>query len=152
MPRIGGGTKGALFVTGVAELDSKLRTLSKSVQGKILRGAATRAMQPVLSQAKATMPFESGYTRGRLRIKTGKPRRNGSRTVRVGIFGPAVHGRGGRRRNVPTARIIEFTRGKFILRKALAANRAKALGILTSELKSGVLSAVAASAATGGIL
>ena len=143
MPKTGG----ALFVTGVAELDAKLRNMSFRIQGRILRDAMKAAMQPVLSTAKETIPSPgttgSGYTRSRLRIRTGKPNRDGSRTVRVGIFGPARHGRGKNHDKVPTGRIIEFGKegqeGQQILRKALAAKEAQAISTLTARLRAGVL-------------
>ena len=140
MPKTGG----LLFTTGFVELDSKLRNMSFRSQGRILRDAMKAAMQPVLAQAKETMPVDSGYTRRRLRIKAGKPKRDGSRTIRVGIFGPASKGRG--KAAAPVGRIIEFgkegSEGQQILRKALAAKEAQALSTLTAHLRAGVLAVV----------
>ena len=137
-------TGGALFATGIPQLDAKLRRLSFRMQGKILRDSMKAAMQPVLEQAKATMPTDTGYTARRLKIRTSKPKKSGSRTVRVGIFGPASRGRG--KAPVATGRIVEFgttdQQAQFILRRALAARQAEALSTLTAHLRAGVLAAV----------
>ena len=135
-------TGGALFVTGIPQLDAKLRRLSFRMQGKILRDSMKAAMKPVLEQAKATMPTDTGYTARRLKIRTGKPKKSGSRTVRVGIFGPASRGKA----PVATGRLVEFgtqdQQAQFILRRALAARQAEALSTLTAHLRAGVLAAV----------
>ena len=140
MPKTGG----LLFTTGFVELDSKLRNMSFRSQGRILRDAMKAAMQPVLAQAKETMPVDSGYTKRRLKIKAGKPKRDGSRTIRVGIFGPASKGRG--KAAAPVGRIIEFGRdgsdAQFVLRRALAAKKAQAMSTITARLRAGVLAVV----------
>lgn len=128
--------KGMLFVTGDKALDKTLRGLPFRIQGRILRTALKDALQPVLSEVKVRFPKDTGRTARRFRIKTTKPKRDGSRSARVGIFGKAT---GGKKKDFVTARAVEFGTvelpARFPLRRSLATKQDEALARLTQLLR-----------------
>lgn len=124
-----------LFVTGNKKLDRVLSELPFRIQGRILRGALKECMEPVLEEVKRVFPRDTGRTARLMRIKVGKPRRDGSRSVKLGVFRGT---KGAKRHNFATARAIEFGTvdlpAQFPLRKSLSAKQAAALGVLETIL------------------
>lgn len=81
----GRGKGGAVVVTGVREIDRKLRKLEAKAQRKVIRQAMDRALKPVLEQVKADVPVLTGATRQNIKIRAGKSRRGVvRREIRVG--------------------------------------------------------------------
>lgn len=128
-------TPRALIVTGSRKLDRMLGQLPFRIQGRILRGALKECMEPVLEEVKRVFPRDTGRTVRLMRIKVGKPNRDGSRSVKLGVFRGT---RGAKRHNFATARAVEFGTvdlpAKFPLRKSLSARAAAALGVLGTIL------------------
>ena len=56
-------------VTGLKELDRKMRALEPAMQKKIIRKAARRAAKPVLDRARAFAPRRSGALERSLKIR-----------------------------------------------------------------------------------
>ena len=86
-------TGNALFLTGDDGLDNVLRQLPFRVQGRILRTALREPMEPVLADVQEDTPKKTGKTAKRWKLRTGKPKKDGSRSVAVGIFGKATETR-----------------------------------------------------------
>lgn len=105
--------RGFLLVTGVAELDQKLKALEPSIQKKVLRQAVRAAMKPVLSAARSNAPVKTDELKIRKYIKLAalKRTRRSVLGVEVAVKGsdgtPMVAStKGGKRVFIPYA--IEF--------------------------------------------
>jgi HK97 gp10 family phage protein len=66
----------AIVITGIREIDRKLKTLEARVQKKILRRAMRTGMKVVLAEAQALVPVLSGLTKENLKLRAGKRSRN----------------------------------------------------------------------------
>ena len=59
-------------ITGIKELDRKLKDLPAKVAKKVLRQALRKGLKPVAAAVKAAAPVESGATKSAVKIKAGK--------------------------------------------------------------------------------
>jgi HK97 gp10 family phage protein len=74
-----------VIVTGVREIDRKLRRLEYKVQRKIVVDAMKRGLTPLLNEVKANAPVDTGAMRENIKIRAGKGRKGlVKREVRVG--------------------------------------------------------------------
>lgn len=71
-----------VVVTGVKEIDRRLRRLEPRVGKKVIRQAIRKALRPVLAAAKANAPVESGALRRSIKIRAVK-----SKLRRKGVVG-----------------------------------------------------------------
>lgn len=55
---------------GERKLQQKLRKLDIKLQRKIVRGAMRKAMRPVLTAARNKVPYDKGWLKGSLHIKS----------------------------------------------------------------------------------
>lgn len=72
-----------LNVRGLKEVQKQLEQVAAETQAKVLRGAMRDAMQPVLEDAKARVPRDTGATAEGLVLGSAKV--NGSSAIAVGI-------------------------------------------------------------------
>lgn len=68
-------------ITGLKELDAKLKSLSEKLQRKIAKEAVTKASEPILHDARANAPVETGLLVSTLVTKARK--RKGGFSARV---------------------------------------------------------------------
>jgi HK97 gp10 family phage protein len=124
-----------LMLTGDKELDRILKGLPFAIQGRILRTAMRQAARPVQEEVRRTFPKKTGRTARRFRTKTTRPKPDGTREARVGVFGKAT---GGANKDFATARAAEFGTAhlpaKFPLRRALAARQTEVRSTLQDVL------------------
>lgn len=66
----------AIIITGVKEIDRKLKELEPRIQQKVLRQAMRKGMKLVLAQAQAMVPVLSGLTKANLKLKAMKRSRS----------------------------------------------------------------------------
>jgi HK97 gp10 family phage protein len=81
---------GRVTITGLKELDRQLGELPKALGKKIVRKAVREAARPVLADAKAAVPVDSGDLKKSLKLKAFKRSRK-----RPGTFGIQVCTRSG---------------------------------------------------------
>jgi HK97 gp10 family phage protein len=62
----------SFIITGFKEIDDKLKGLEKKVQKKVTRQAMRKGLKPVLSEARANAPVDTGELRKGIKIKSGK--------------------------------------------------------------------------------
>ena len=67
---------GAIIITGVKEIDRRLKTLEQRVQKKVLRQAMRSGMKIVLADAKSRVPVLSGLTKQNLKLRAMKRSRS----------------------------------------------------------------------------
>jgi len=67
---------GAIIITGVKEIDRRLKTLEQRVQKKVLRQAMRSGMKLVLADARARVPVLSGLTKENLKLRAMKRSRS----------------------------------------------------------------------------
>jgi HK97 gp10 family phage protein len=67
---------GAIIITGVKEIDAKLKTLEQRVQKKVLRQAMRSGMKLVLADAKSRVPVLTGLTKQNLKLRAMKRSRS----------------------------------------------------------------------------
>lgn len=80
-----GKGKGGVVVTGIREIDRKLRRLEYKTQRTIVRKAVDRALKPVLDEVLANAPVLTGETKRNIKIRAGKARKGQvKREIRVG--------------------------------------------------------------------
>ena len=72
---------GSIVVTGVKEIDSKLKTLEPKIQKKVLRQAMRSGMKLVLQDAISRVPVLSGLLKRNIKLRAMKRKQN-----RVGLL------------------------------------------------------------------
>jgi len=137
---------------GFAELREKLQQLPDKLAAKVLAKAMKAAFQPVLDDAKAKVPVDTGALRDSLRIAfrrggRGEPMRVGIRigsSSKVKQAGLAKAVFGGTTKAPPARRwhFIELGTADLaahpFLRPALDANQGRVLSILKTEIAAGL--------------
>jgi HK97 gp10 family phage protein len=73
-----------VVVTGIPEIDRKLKKLAPAVQRKVVRKAMRSGMKLVLVEAQVNVPVLSGLTKENLEIHQAKPKR-GQMTMLVRV-------------------------------------------------------------------
>ena len=73
-----------VVVTGIREIDRKLKRLAPAVQRKVVRHAMRSGMKLVLAEAQVLVPVLSGLTRDNLEIHQARPKR-GALTLLVRV-------------------------------------------------------------------
>jgi HK97 gp10 family phage protein len=130
---------GAIIITGVKEIDAKLKTLEQRVQKKVLRQAMRSGMKLVLADAKSRVPVLSGLTKQNLKLRAMKRSRSKqgllvqvksaeglTKTTKAGqkFFYPAV---------------VEFMPGHAFMRPAFDSKGPQARDTTMRELLDGTL-------------
>lgn len=69
--------KGGVIVTGIPEIDRKLKTLVPRLQKKVIRQAMRKAMALVTEEARARVPVDTGELRKAIKTRAAKRRRRG---------------------------------------------------------------------------
>jgi len=145
---------------GLQDVVRRLNRLDRTLRGKILRKAVTRAVQPITKDAKRRVPVDTGWLRRSLGYKLKGYRSSG---VVVGIIGPRTGYQTTRKRGKtltafgqkltantwkrPTrySHLVEFgtyrTRAKPFLQTAWRAGRAQAEATLAAEIAAGIAAA-----------
>ena len=125
-----------ISVLGSKKLSRKLNALENRVKSTVMRDAAKKAMEPVLSLAKQRAPVLTGLLRKHLKIAVYRGRGYAGAVVQTGtrkqmkipakakFFYPAGVEYG-------TSKL----RARPFLRSSLAAKRNVALGIMSKEIK-----------------
>jgi len=75
------GIKGAIVVTGITEIDKKLKTLEPRLQKKVIRQSMRSGMKLVLQDAVQRVPFLSGLLKRNIKLRAMKRKRN-----RIGLL------------------------------------------------------------------
>lgn len=73
----GGGAGGAVVVTGVKEIDRRLKALVPKLQKKVIRQAMRKGMKLVTAAAKANAPVRTGKLRKAIKTRAGKSKKRG---------------------------------------------------------------------------
>lgn len=73
----------AVILTGVKEIDRKLKTLEPKLQKKVLRKAMRAGMKGIQQEIKARMPKDSGETARGVKTRAGKNQKRGSISIEV---------------------------------------------------------------------
>lgn len=86
MPRKAGGGQGGMIVTGIDEIDRRLKDLEPKLQRKVIRQAMREGMKLVRDEAKRNAPVRTGMLRRAIKVRGAtKPRRGVVQVeVRVG--------------------------------------------------------------------
>lgn len=79
----GGGTR--MIVTGVKDIDRRLRRLGTEVQKKVVRQGMRKGMDLVTAEAKSLAPVDTGALRAAIKTRSGRAKRGSFRVLtRVG--------------------------------------------------------------------
>jgi HK97 gp10 family phage protein len=68
--------KGSIVVTGIKEIDSKLKTLEPKIQRKVLRQAMRSGMKLVFQEALQRVPVLTGLLKKNIKLRAMKRKRN----------------------------------------------------------------------------
>lgn len=98
---------------GGKELAEQLKELGEEMREKVIARAMRKAFKPVLEQARATVPVDTGLLRDSLKLATVKPKNAGG-MLAVGIV--VVTGKGGSRKDI--AKAAEAASGRKAKKKA----------------------------------
>lgn len=79
------GRQATVWVTGIPELDAKLRSLEPKLAKKIYRRSVRKAAKPVLDTARSLAPVESGDLKRSLKIRAMKRSRRNKHIVGVQV-------------------------------------------------------------------
>lgn len=71
MSKLGNG----VILTGVKQIDKKLKTLEPKLQKKVLRKAMRTGMKDIQQEIKARIPKDTGETAKSIKVRSGKARR-----------------------------------------------------------------------------
>lgn len=133
-----------ISVLGDKALERKLRKLDERVQKKIVRKALRSGAKPVLADAKAYVPIDTGALESELKITASRARR-GFFGVQVATPPRSILGIGPDDKGYYPA-ILEYGSDKMepipYLRPAFDNNRGRALAIIRDVLVKGVREAV----------
>lgn len=75
----------ALFITGLKEIDRKLRRLEPKVQRKVVRKAMRAGMKIITAAVKAIAPVLSGAMRSKVKTRAAKSRKRGEIRIETRI-------------------------------------------------------------------
>lgn len=64
----------AITITGIKQIDRRMKRLDQKVQKKILRHSMREGMKLVLAEAKATVPVDTGLLASHLHVAQAKPK------------------------------------------------------------------------------
>jgi HK97 gp10 family phage protein len=78
-------TNRLVVVTGIKELDRKLKKLAVNVQRKIARQAARAGMKIIAAEARAQVPVVSGLTKSSIKVRATKKKRRGDIGIDVRV-------------------------------------------------------------------
>ncbi len=70
--------KASLVITGVKEIDRRLKRLEPAVQRRVVRGAMRRGLAIIKAEIEAEAPSDSGDTRRNVKVRAVKRRKRGS--------------------------------------------------------------------------
>jgi len=101
--------KNGFSITGLKELDNKLRNIEDKLQKKIINSALRKSVAPFVKDAKANAPKDSGSLKKSIKVKIKK--RRGKLTLQVRPFAPHFYliEVGGDENRTPTkAKVLAF--------------------------------------------
>lgn len=139
------GRQATVWVTGIPELDAKLRTIEQRLAKKIYRRSVRKAAKPVLDTARSLAPVESGDLKRSLKIRAMKRSRRNKHQVGVQV----VTGKEWFKGDQFYAAFIEFgapghkffgkgeapLEPKPFLRPAADANKSKVADVFRAEMR-----------------
>lgn len=130
---------GAIIITGVKEIDSRLKTLEQRVQKKVLRQAMRSGMKLVLADAKARVPVLSGLIKENLKLRAMKRSRSkqGLLVQVKSAEGFTKTTKAGRKFFYPA--IVEYKPGHAFIRPAYDTKGPQARDTTMTELLDGTL-------------
>lgn len=76
-----------VIVTGIKQIDRKLRTLEPRVQKKVVRQAIRKGLKLIQSDVKANAPVKYGITKANVQTRAVKKRQRGNIEIEVKIGG-----------------------------------------------------------------
>jgi HK97 gp10 family phage protein len=79
-------TKVKIIVTGIPEIDRRLRTLPYRVQRKVVMQSMRKGMKIVLSEAKKQVPVDSGLTKANIKLRVFKFRKRDEQGLQVSVM------------------------------------------------------------------
>ena len=79
--------KQAIIVTGIKEIDRKLKTLEPRIQKKVVRQGIRKGMKIIASEVKANAPVKYGITKANVKTRAVKKRQRGNIEIEVKIGG-----------------------------------------------------------------
>jgi len=123
---IGGGSKGnVLIVTGIPEIDRRLKMLPGRIQKKVLRQSMRKGMKVMASEVKRQVPFASGLTRKNVKVRAVKKRKRGQIEIEVKISGdPGLYRTMKSGEKVFYPAIVEYKHNPFMRRSFTARGEA----------------------------
>ncbi len=77
--------RGSVVITGIREIDRRLRSLEPRLQKRVLRQAMRKGLKILAAEVKAQAPVDTGMTRSKVQVRAVKSRRRGSIELEVRI-------------------------------------------------------------------
>lgn len=74
-----------VVITGIKELDKRLKTLEPRVQKKVLRQAMRAGLKILAAEVKAQVPVDTGATKSQVKVRAVKRRKRGTIELEVQI-------------------------------------------------------------------
>jgi HK97 gp10 family phage protein len=134
----------AVVITGIRDIDRRLRTLLPRLQKKVLRQAMRKGLKVVQAEVKAEVPVETGLTRSAVQVRAVKSKRRGSIALEVRISGKVpglVKTYGGDKRAFYPA-VVEYGRKGVapnpFMRRAFTAKGEAARQVTIEDIRMGV--------------
>lgn len=74
-----------VVITGIKEIDRKLKRLEPKVQKKVLRQSMRSGLKVMAAEVKSQVPVETGLTRSAVKVKAVKRKKRGSIELEVAV-------------------------------------------------------------------
>lgn len=140
-----------IVVTGIKEIDRKLKKLGPVVANKVVVSSMRKAMKPLAPKVAQAAPHESGRLAGSVKIKSGKRKQvKGVAIKTIIVYIARDKFKGGdpveTEKQAFYATIQEYgsryQRGKGYMRKVYDANAAGAKATAIDDIRAGIFAAI----------
>jgi hypothetical protein len=130
--------KRTIIITGIKDIDRKLRTLEPRIQKKVVRSSMRKGLKLIAAEVKSQVPVLSGLTKSAVKTRAVKKRRRGSIELEVlvdgkvpGLIKPSAKG------PVFYPAIVEYKMDPF-MRRSFTAKGEAARQVTLESLRNGI--------------
>jgi HK97 gp10 family phage protein len=112
--------KSAIIVTGIPQIDRRLKTLAPRIQKKVVRKAIRDGIKVVASEVKTQVPVDTGLTKANVKVRAVKKKKRGVIEIEVKIGGDPGLYRKTAKGTVFYPAIVEYKKNPFMRRSFVA--------------------------------
>ncbi len=79
--------KQTVIITGIKEIDRRLKTLAPRIQNKVVRQAIRKGIKIIAADVEANTPVKYGWTKANVKVRAVKKRKRGDIEIETNIGG-----------------------------------------------------------------